>query len=499
MDLRKQSLGEETVRKTTRVAAIGGALLIALTSAGSVLASSHREAPLISNDPSADHTDLYAWVDEHDATRVNILVSVSPMQDPAGGPNFWRFDPSVRYAIHIDNDRDARPDVTYQFNFHTTVRSPGSFLYNTGPVTSPGDADLNVRQVYRVTKLVDGQEQFSAAGFKTLPTNVGPRSTPDFAEMVDDAVYSIGPTKVFAGQTDDAFFVDLGSIFDLGGLRPFNGLHLLPLDAAAGNDDLTSQNVLSFGIQVPIRALTRDGKVHTADEAAATLGIWAANYRQQVRVITGNGVQANSGPWVQVSRIGNPLINEVVIPIGRKDYWNRRAPVGDWIFEGYYTKPELAAVVNLVYPGLPDVATTGRGDLSLILLNGLPGLNSTGTVKADMLRLNTGIAPCTADAADDDTGMCRRLGAFYDDAVDLAAWPNGRRLADDVTDMAVRAVAQGYGAQLATLFGVANLSPNNQVGDGVDTNDAAFGDAFPYLGTAEDGYDHQHHGPNEPL
>jgi hypothetical protein len=487
------------VRKTTRVAAIGGALLIALTSAGAALASSHREAPLISNDPSADHTDLYAWVDEHDATKVNILVSVSPMQDPAGGPNFWRFDPSVRYEIHIDNDRDARPDVTYRFNFHTTIANGKSFLYNSLPVTSPGDPDLNVRQTYRVTKIKDGATQFSASGFRTLPTNVGARSTPDFEDMVDDAVYSIGPTKVFAGQTDDAFFVDLGSIFDLGGLRPFNSLHVLPLADANGNDDLQSQNVLTFGIQVPITALTRDGKVHAAGESAATIGIWAANYRQAIRVLAPNGSQANTGPWVQVSRLGNPLINEVIIPLGRKDYWNRRAPSGDSLFETYYLNPELAAVANFVYPALDNAATTGRGDLSLILLNGLPGVNNTGTVKADMLRLNTGIPPCTADPADDDMGSCRRLGAFYDDAADLAAWPNGRRLSDDVTDMAVRAVIEGYGATLNGLFGVPNRTPNNLIGDGVGANDVDFGSSFPYMGVAEDGYDHIHHGPNDPL
>ena len=197
--------------------------------------------------------------------------------------------------------------------------------------------------------------------------------------------------------------------------------------------------------------------------------------------------------------MGNPLINEVVIPRGLKDKWNMRSPRYDYIFEKYYLKPELAGLINGLYPALPDTRTTGRADLSLILLNGLPGLNSTGSLKADMLRLNTGIAACTADPADDDVGACRRLGAFYDDAADLAAWPNGRRPSDDVTDMALRAVGDGYGAQLNTLFGVPNKTPNNTLGDGVAKNDQAFLSVFPYVAIPNQGYDHGHHGRNTPL
>jgi len=197
--------------------------------------------------------------------------------------------------------------------------------------------------------------------------------------------------------------------------------------------------------------------------------------------------------------MGNTLINEVIIPIGLKDNWNSRAPRYDSAFEDYYLEPELAGLINGLYPALPDTRTTDRGDLSLILLNGLPGLNSTGSRLMDVLRLNTGIAACTADAADDDTGSCRRLGAFYDDGADLAAWPNGRRPSDDVTDMALRAVADGYGAQLSSLFGVPNLSPNNTIGDGVDTNDQDFLGSFPYVAVPNQGYDHDHHGSNDPI
>jgi hypothetical protein len=183
----------------------------------------------------------------------------------------------------------------------------------------------------------------------------------------------------------------------------------------------------------------------------------------------------------------------VIIPVGKKDLWNATKPSGDAAFEKYYLKPELAGLVNLLYPSLPDARTSGRTDLSLILLQGLPGLNFTGGVKADELRLNTGIAPCTADDPTDDTGSCRRLGAFYDDAADLQAWPNGRRLGDDIVDMELRAVADGYGAQLNTLYGVPNNSPNNSIGDGVDANDHAFLGTFPYAAGPNQGYRHTHH------
>ena len=475
-----------------RVTGVAGALLIALSSVGTAGAASHREAPLIANDPAADNTDLYAWVDGAQPGMVNIVASYSPMQDPAGGPNFWQFDPLVRYAIHVDNDRDARADISWNLTFETIVDNPNSFLYTNGPVTSLGDENLNVKQVYRVTRSTDGRSTYLGSG-RTLPANVGPRSNPDYAALASDAVKSFGTTKVFAGQTDDAFFVDLGSIFDLGGLRPFNSLHALPLADAAGVDDLQGLNVLTIALQVPITDLTSDGNAHAATDPRAVVGIWAANERQHMTVITGNGSRTGAGPWVQVSRLGNPLVNEVIIPLGQKDRWNRRPPHDDAEFATYYRNSELAAVASALYAALDDPASTGRADLELILLNGLPGLNSTGSVKADMLRLNTGIAPCTADPADDDVGQCRRLGAFYDDAADLAAWPNGRRLTDDVTDIALRAVLEGYGAQLATLYGVPNRAPNNLIGDGVGRNDLAFMGSFPYLGVSHQGYDHSHH------
>jgi hypothetical protein len=499
------------MRKRSRAIGVGTSIVLLATGIGPVFAASHREAPVISKDAAADHTDVFAWVDgpvrTSNATasgtenRVNLVVNVSPMQDPAGGPNFWGFDPAVKYDIKIDNDRDGLPDVTYSFRFKTNVRNGGTFLSNTGVATSPNDPDINVYQTYTLTRSVEGGGSTVLVNNAfTAPSNVGPRATPDYDDTAAAAVRSLsGGVKVFAGQRDDPFFVDLGSIFDLGGLRPFNGFHAIPLDPAEGIDDLQGLNVLTIALQVPTFHLTRDRKVYEADDPRATLGIWAANYRQSTSVIQSDGSVRTSGAWRQVSRMGNPLINEVIIPLGLKDRWNARAPRYDYVFNKYYTTPELAGLINGLYPALPDTRTTGRSDLSLILLNGLPGLNSTGSRLMDVLRLNTGIPACTADPADDDSGQCRRLGAFYDDAADLAAWPNGRRPSDDVTDMALRAVADGYGAQLNTLYGVPNLSPNNTIGDGVDANDHEFLDTFPYIAVPNQGYDHDHHGSNNPV
>lgn len=481
-----------------RAVGIVGALLIAAGTVAPVFAASHREAPLIAADAAADHTDVFAWVDGASPSKVNLAINVSPMQDPAGGPNFWQFDPKVRYTIKVDNDRDAKADITYRFTFKTIVRNKNTFLYNTGQVTGPNDADLNVRQTYTLTRIYEnGNSKVLGRDLPVAPTNVGPRSNPNYDATAAKATKSLdGGFKVFAGQRDDPFFVDLGSIFDLGGLRPFNGAHVIPLAAEDGVDDLQANNVLTIALQVPIKHLTKGGKIYAASDPKATIGVWGANYRQSTTRINTDGTNTTTGPWRQVSRMGNPLINEVIIPRGGKDLWNRRAPHGDSAFEKYYLNPELAGLVNFLYPTLPDARTTGRTDLSLILLNGLPGLNSTGTVKADLLRLNTGIPACTADAADDDTGSCRRLGAFYSDGgADLAAWPNGRRPSDDVTDMALRAVADGYGAALNGLYGVPNLSPNNQIGDGVDANDLDFMSSFPYISVPNQGYRHDHHEP----
>ena len=482
----------------SQVVAIGGALLIAASSMSGVLASSHREAPLISGDPAADNTDLYAFVSPDAPDTLTIIANYIPLQQPGGGPNFHPFDDNVRYRIHIDNTGDAKDDVTYTVTFKTNQASGkggvSSFLYNNLPIATVDDASWLVPQEYKVERTTGGTTSTIGSGLRTVPANVGPRSTPDYPALAATGIHPLdNGGKAYAGPRDDAFFVDLGSIFDLGGLRPFNTLHLLPRATEDGVDGVAGYNTASIVLQVPLTEVRQ-----SADQPV--IGVWASADRRAYREMTTEGRAKWSGPWVQVSRLGNPLINEVIIPRHLKDYWNSQAPSKDKQFLQYYEAPELAVLENFLYgaPGGPtghaggaldEIDQTGRTDLSLILLNGVPGVNQIGSapVPADMLRLNTAIAPCTADPADDDAGTCRRLAVLDGD---VAGFPNGRRLTDDVTDIELRAVAQGYGTFLNGAFGLPNKSPNNIVGDGVDTNaDMPFLGAFPYIGLPHSGYE----------
>ena len=441
-------------------------------------ASSHREAPLISQDPAADNTDLYAFVSPDRPDTVTIVANYIPLESPAGGPNFPAFDDSVRYEIHIDNDGDAREDLTYRFRFRTETRDPDTFLYNTGPIGSLDDPNWNRPQTYSVTLVTHGpgssdQATVLGTGIPTPPDNIGPRSTPDYDALAAAAVTTLSNgTRVFAGQRDDPFFVDLGSVFDLAGLRPFNPAHLIPLPAAPGRDAIARYNTHSIAIQVPIHDLVRPGH--------PTIGIYASASRRKVRVLQDDGTQDDDGPFVQVSRLGEPLINEAVIPIGRKDLWNRLDPQDDAQFERFYTAPEVSRLENLLYgSALTPIVTTGRNDLVAILLTGVPGLNFTGPRRADLLRLNTAIAPTA------NVGAGNRLGVL---AGDLAGFPNGRRLEDDVVDIDLRAFAEGYGPVLHSLLGLPDKSPNDVLGDGVDANDKPFAPHFPYVASPHQGY-----------
>jgi hypothetical protein len=471
------------------LATLAAAAFVGAAGPSGASASSHREAPLIADDPAADNTDVYAFVSPDAPNTVTILANYIPFEDPAGGPNYYRFDPTALYEIHVDNNGDARDDVTYQFRFKTTVANPNTFLYNTGPVTSLTDADLNVKQTYSVTRVLGGhgggdddhdddddghRGTVLVADAPVPPANIGPRSNPSYG-ATDGVVDLGGGRKVFAGPRDDPFFVDLGSIFDLAGLRPFNAAHLIPLPGEAGQDGVLNYNTHTIAIQVPKTDLLRP------PAANGTIGIYASTSRRELRVLRGNGTVDSRGDWVQVSRLGNPLINEVVIPVGKKDLWNASSPRRDSQFLERYTSPELAALVNLLYPTLPDTPTSGRDDLVAVLLTGVPGLNNTGTTKADLLRLNTAIAP---------DGSEESLGAL---AGDLQGFPNGRRLGDDVTDIELRAVACGYGPILEALLGLCNLSPNNAIGDGVDANENAFLSTFPYVAPPNQGYAHTGH------
>jgi hypothetical protein len=442
-------------------------------------ASSHREAPLISQDPTADNTDVYAFRSPDRPDTVTIIANYIPLEAPAGGPNFPAFDDTVLYAINIDNDGDASEDLSYQFRFETETRNPDTFLYNTGPITSLTDPAWNRPQTYTLTLVKHGpggseRSEVLGARLPTPPDNIGPRSTPGYEALADAAITSLpGGIKVFAGQRDDPFFVDLGSVFDLAGLRPFNPFHAIPLPAAPGRDAVARFNTHAIAIQLPIAQIVRSGH--------PTIGIYASASRPRVRILRNDGTSDGRGRFVQVSRLAEPLINEAVIPLGQKDFWNRVDPEDDAQFESLYTAPEVSRLENLLYGSvLTPIDVTKRSDLVAILLTGVPGLNFTGPRKADLLRLNTTIAPTAA------VGAGNRLGVL---AGDFAGFPNGRRLEDDIVDIELRAFAQGYGPILHGLLGLPDKSPNNQLGDGVDANDKPLLAHFPYVAIPHQGYD----------
>ncbi|HEY2652838.1 MAG TPA: DUF4331 domain-containing protein, partial [Solirubrobacteraceae bacterium] len=416
--------------------------------------SSHREAPEISKDPVADNADVYAFVSPDRPNTVTLISNFVPLQDPPGGPNFFEFGDDVLYSIHIDNDGDGKPNISYVFRFTTRLRNEDTFLYNTGPITSLASPNWNKRQFYSVAR-VEGHDttdygsgtaangkhhhhhhhrlkvRVLGTGLACPPCNIGPRSTPNYPQLGQAAVHSLpGGVTVFAGQRLDGFYVDLGAIFDLGDLRPFQNLHLIPTAAAPGVDATKTLNIHSIAIQVPISDLTGNGPV---------IGVWSAASRRKVRMIDkANDERAESGPWVQVSRLGNPLFNEVIVPLGKKDKWNTRYPVDDAAFLSYVQQPELAKLLPVLYPGVfPHLAslTKPRADLVAILLTGIPAgivpgfQNYTGKVPADQLRLNVSIPP---------SANPNRFGLLGGDP---AGFPNGRRVSDDVVAIELRAVA----------------------------------------------------------
>jgi Domain of unknown function (DUF4331) len=453
-------------------------------------ASSHREAPLISNDPQADNTDVYAFISPDRPDTVTMIANYVPLEEPAGGPNFASFGDDVLYALHVDNNGDGSDDVSFEFRFKTHIRNGNTFLYNTGPITSLTDPDWNVRQTYSVTRVTrHGRPEVLGEEIPTPPVNIGPRSTPNYEALANAAITALPDgVKVFAGQRDDPFFVDLGSVFDLAGLRPFNPLHVIPLPAAPGVDGVAGFNTHTIAIQVPTAQLVGSGP---------TIGVYASAHRPKVTIrgtpgSQNTGSENTEGPWVQVSRLANPLINEVVIPLAHKDRWNALDPENDQQFQGFYTDPEVTRLENLLYPVLDDAPTTGRGDLVAVLLTGVPTLNFTGETTSDFIRLNTAIPPTGP------VGTGNRLGLL---AGEFAGFPNGRRLEDDVVDIELRAFACGYGpvvgpivASFGFCAGNANRTPNNLLGDGVDQNDKPFLTTFPYVASPHQGYDHRHHG-----
>jgi hypothetical protein len=457
--------------RTTRTIPILVAALLAALAAG-VLAvvpgsgSSHREAPLTSIDPTGDDTDLYAFTAPDAPNALTVVANWIPFEDPAGGPNFYRFDDKAEYYINVDNTGDGKYDVRYQFRFKTKVRNPDSFLYALPGVSSISDSKLNVVQTYTVRretykngKLVTSRKV--ASGLPVAPNNVGPKTIPDYASVSGEAIRSLpGGGKVFAGPVDDPFFVDLGTAFDAINIRNGTG------NAGGGKDDLAGYNVHTIALQVPESDVTRDGKaVGDASAANAVVGVWSSTEREAIKVVRKKARKHD----VQVSRLGNPLVNELVIPLGKKDFFNATQPSNDLKnFGKYVLSPELAKVINILYPGL-NVPENDRTDIVQALLTGIPGLTEIAAKAppTDTLKINLGTPPATT---------ANRFGVL---AGDTQGFPNGRRLSDDVTDIALRVVGG---------FLKGNKLP---LGDGVDVNDVAFRDTFPYAAAPHSGFDSQ--------
>lgn len=453
------------------VAVMGGTMAMAPLS---VLASSHREAPLIAGDPKADATDLYAFTSPDKADTVTLIANYSPFENPPGGPNFYTFGDNVHYDINIDNNGDAVPDITYRYTFNTTRQTDKTFLYNTGPIKSLDDPNWNVRQTYTLTKITSAGETVLGSNIPTPPSNVGPASTPNYANLQAQAVKDVGGVKTFAGQSDDPFFADLGGLFDLLTIRK------LPGNAGGGHDGLKGFNVQSIALQIPKTDLTSDNTNPTDPKGASSvIGVWTTASRQSTTVL-GGGASNSSGDYVQVSRLGAPLVNEVVVPLGAKDLWNGSQPADDAQFANGVANPELGVLLNKLYkikvPPQGDFGTaTQRDDLEAIFLTGIAGLTQPPNVKpSEELRLNLAIA---------STKNPNRLGVL---AKDNQGYPNGRRLSDDVVDISEQAVAGAAYPLFHKDFTPDPLA--SKLGDGVNTNDKAFRGSFPYLALPNQGF-----------
>lgn len=449
--------------------------------------SSHREAPELIKDPVADNTDVYVFVSPDQPDTVTLISNYIPFQYPPGGPNFYEFGEDVLYEIHIDNNGDAKPDITYQFRFNTTLHNTKTFLYNTGPITSLDDSNWNRRQFYSVTRVdANGDSKVLAEGLSSPPCNIGPLSTPNYASLASAAVHNLASgEKVFAGQRAEGFYIDIGGVFDLLDLRPFQNLHLIPKPAMPGVDGLQGFNVNTIAIQVPKTALTGDGSNPTdAMSAKSVIGVFASASRQRARIYeNGNAKIVNSGPFVQVSRLANPLFNEALIPMAQKDLWNSSQPSGDSEFASHVEHPEVAALLPVLYPGVfPNLAKlkAARKDLVAILLTGIPpGIvpgfqNYTGKTMADLMRLNMAIPP---------TRNPNVLGLIGGDP---AGFPNGRRVEDDVFTIELRSIA---GVTYALVD--KSYTPDAAAGkvtNGVTNTNQPYMGVFPYLGLPNSGF-----------
>jgi hypothetical protein len=459
------------LRTSRRLVALGAAVLAALAASVLVVSlsngSSHREAPLTSMDPTADDTDLYAFTAKDAPGALTVVANWLPFEDPGGGPNFYKFDPKARYYVNVDNTGDGKYDIRYRFTFRTTPPATAKVGYPVAlpPVTSINDPKLE-RQRMTVTRLkydAKGKvtsEKVLGRNLPVAPSNIGHKTMPDYESLANQAIKGLnGGGKVFAGQRDDPFFIPLDRAFDT-----------VNLDGAGtgnqggGIDTLAGYGVQSVILQVPESQVTRDGKPVSGPSASnAAVGVWASAYRRTVKVVRRHHRTHVHRPWVQVSRLGNPLINELVIPLALKDKFNRTQPQDDLKnFGQYVLKPFPAAALNQLFD--LGIKETNRTDIVQALLTGVPGLTQIGSkpAAADTLKINLGVPPAETE---------NRFGVI---GGDTAGFPNGRRLADDVVDITLRVVG-GY------LLPADQGGKKLPLGDGVDRNDQDFLQSFPYV------------------
>ena len=431
-----------------------------------VLASSHREAPSITTTPKVDATDFYLF-NSYEPGRtgfVTLIADYLPLQDAYGGPNYFKLDPNALYEIHVDNNGDGKEDITFQFQFKNTLKgktlSVGGKdvaipLTQFGGVSDPNAAALNVNESFTVnvvrgdrrtgTKAAVTNASGGSATFDKPSDNIGTKTIPNYAAYAAKHVYSVNipgcatPGKLFVGQRKDPFAVNLGVIFDLVNV-PSAAFLLDNSNKDAGADSIADKNVTTLAVEVPTACLTAG--------TDPVIGGWTTASLRQGSLLSGapkSGHQTASvsgGAWTQVSRLGMPLVNEVVIGLPDKDRFNASKPKDDGQFANYVTNPTLPALLEIAL-GAPGIAPTNfpRTDLVTTFLTGIKGVNQPASVTAsEMLRLNTAIAP-TPYASQNRLGL---LGGLLGPAPqDLAGYPNGRRPNDDVVDISLIAVMGG--------------------------------------------------------
>jgi len=461
-------------------------------------------------------SDLYAFVSYDNPTKVTLIMTVQPLGEPSRGPNYAPFDDTLRYEFHIDNSHSAADDIVVQVQFTSEIRTPSSaagFLgagdginapANSPPPVAPGTqilppaitalqgagaSGINLRQKYTVTLIQHGvkRELANSTGGKlyAVPSNVGPRTMPDYPALAALGIYDLNDgIRVFAGTADDPFFADSGALYDTFNFRTAAGAGVLTAAADANDqvniasDSESGFNINCIAVEVPITLLTKTGTLLPANQPGATIGVWASASQPQTVELRNQASPVLSDQFIQVDRIGNPLINEWLIGAGSRAAWSNAVPAKDGHYAKEYSDPGFSRILNSIY-GIP-IPPPPRTDLAL-LTSYVPPIAASGTQPgptADLLRLNTGVPPTPMPSI-------RRLGLLAGDA---AGYPNGRRLSDDVVDINLRMLA---GILAGSAYGYA-------LGDGVNTNDVPLRDTFPYVAWAQSGRNRRHIDPGEP-